>query len=130
MKHYLQVEMVAMVEFTDEEWNVIMECCRHHYDYKVKTSTEKGGFLYGAQNHRDWCKDGEDKTDDFTFRQLDTICKGLEMSQSPLRDEIYSKIHNILKDINKTGVEINDNLKKSYEKAEHDHQHGVGEGER
>lgn len=78
MKTFLQAKLVAHILIPDDYFDFIKKCCKNHYDFKVASTVEVGGFLYGATNRRDWSK-GEDKVVQLEFSQIDLLLKALEM---------------------------------------------------
>ncbi len=70
-----------LVNFTDDELELLRRCCVAHYDGTVSDSAKQGGFLYGWLNMRSFARSVRNSsTEDIacSFRQLDTCAKALE----------------------------------------------------
>ena len=67
------------VLFTPEEFEVLFECGKNHYDLACKKAVEPGGILWGAKNMAD-----EEFPPvlpyPFTWRELDLVSKIIEQS--------------------------------------------------
>lgn len=114
MKTFLQAKLIAHIEIEDEDFDFIKKCCKHHYDFKVKSSVEVGGFLYGYTNRREWSK-GQDKVLELEFRQIDLLLKALEMGQYIELGKaavISVKLKKILTCMNEKYAELNPELEK------------------
>lgn len=79
MKCSLFAEVKCFLTFTDDQWALIINACKHHYDYDLKISVEYGGWLYGLNNQRVLSENKQNCELEFTFRQIDKILKALEM---------------------------------------------------
>ncbi len=81
MKTFLQAELIAHIEVSDQDFDFIKKCCTGHYDFKVSETVKVGGFLYGATNRRQWAKDRNEENNILVlkFRQIDMLLKALEM---------------------------------------------------
>lgn len=114
MKTFLQAKLVAYIEMPDEDFDFIKKCCANHYDHKVKSTVEVGGFMYGFTNRREWSK-GEDKTLELEFRQIDLLCKALEMGayiDANAAYRISTALRNILTAMNDKYKILNPELEK------------------
>ncbi len=108
-KHSFWATLTATIEINDSDFELIQESCKHHYDFKIKSLVEVGGFLYGAKNRRDWSP--EDKEIEFTFRQIDSVMKSLEMYTTEQSYALYSRLRSIIMEINEKTIALNDTLK-------------------
>ncbi len=71
-------EVKRMILFDQEELEIMLEVAKTHYDGRCKLETPK---LLGWM-HRQWTEKHEEKLSRaFTFRELDELCKGLEMAR-------------------------------------------------
>ena len=109
MKYFFQVEFKAFVEIPDKEFEFILECCKHHYDFTVASSVEVGGFLYGLKNRREF-SNGEDKVCDLTFRQIDLILKSIEMYDNEEERNVHRNMFKIIRQMGEENMEMNKNL--------------------
>lgn len=121
-KHSFYATLTAEVEITDEEFDLICECCKNHYDYKVKSLIEHGGFLYGANNKRNFSKeyareameDFKDNDIEFSTSQLNITMKSLEQYYHSPKNEakfiLSKRLHNIFDELQEKQQEINKSL--------------------
>lgn len=103
----------ANVFLNDAEFYFISHCMKHHYDITVKMSVEIGGFMYGLMNRRTLCyRDitDEDRTCDFSNRELQLILKSLEMQQSDEAIEVKKRLRHILDEMSKKQNRVNEGL--------------------
>ncbi len=61
-QYYFVAILTAHIELTDEEFELLFNESARHYDYKVKTSTKVGGFLFGFQNQRNFANEVGNQT--------------------------------------------------------------------
>lgn len=113
MKYFFQAEFKAHIDITDKDFYFILECCKNHYSYDVQALVSVGGVLYGAFNRREFAKK-HPNTDanivELTFRQMDTILKGLEMCHTDQANIIGRYIHSILTKLNEVVPALNKKL--------------------
>jgi hypothetical protein len=111
MIYYFQAEILAHIEFPDEDFEFIWECCTHHYDLTVKAMVNIGGFLYGFRNRRSF-SNNVDKAADLTLRQIDLVLKSLEMYYAN-KEQAYrltTELQAISKELIEVHTETNNNL--------------------
>lgn len=99
-KHSFYATLTANVFVNDNDFNFIYECFKSHYDFKIKTSAEQGGFLYGLRNRRVKFYDSEIITDenrilDLSISQIQLIMKSLEMHNTGQASDIYLRFDKI-----------------------------------
>lgn len=116
MEHFFYAEIKACIRIPDEYFEFICKCAAHHYDGKVKSLVEVGGFLYGEKNTRQWLKESQshdESLDDreYTFRQIDLMCKAIEFPSTPLGEKITKEFVVILGGISDKSEYINHILK-------------------
>lgn len=80
-------EVGIVINFTDDELELLRKCCGGHYDGTVRGSALRGGFLYG------WLNMQRMGMGDIgcSFRQLDTCAKALEQPSQAQEAEEVSK---------------------------------------
>jgi hypothetical protein len=66
----------ARVSFTAMELEFLMACSAHHYDGTCEDAGREGGFLFSLNS---WAKHMDSLDHTLTWRQVDTLCKILEM---------------------------------------------------
>jgi len=112
--HSFYATLTANVFVSDEDFYFIYQCFERHYDHKIKSASEVGGWLYGRKVHRtpyaDWKPTDEDRIIDFTFRQIDSILKSLEMERSEQASEINLRFHKIISEMQIKQQTINKNI--------------------
>jgi len=108
MKEYsFYATLTASVQISDEEFNLIMISAKEHYDFKIQSSVESGGWLYGAKNRRDfYC--GENKELEMTSTQMQLVMKSLEFPVREKGSELYGKILKIFTLMQETQKDINE----------------------
>lgn len=109
MKYYYQIIPKATITFTDDEFNLMWESCKHHYDGIVQSLTEQGSWLYGLRNKIVYFK-SEYREVKLTFRQIDLILKSLEMTHSTLAYNLFAELRKILQEMNDNFPLINELL--------------------
>lgn len=73
-------KVLLELSFTPEEVEIMLEAAESHYDRKCKK--EVSLLLHWmTEEIAEADKELDSVTDTFTFQQLDTLCKALEMSQ-------------------------------------------------
>lgn len=77
MKHVFVADISVNVDITQADFEFLIGTCKNHYDYKVTSAVEIGGFMYGIKGRRDWIfsKGHELPLKRLTFRQIDLLCK-------------------------------------------------------
>lgn len=114
MKFKIGCSLVVFVKFSDQQWNLIMQAFKQHYDWGLKSAVEIGGWMYGLNNGRILSK-GENKEAELTFRQADSILKSIELEFDSSACEIRLALHAILKKMNSTYELLNKQLDEEYE---------------
>jgi len=117
-KHSFYATLSANIELSDEEFELICEHAEHHYDYTVKSSVKRGGFLYGAKGSRDYAakQDTADdlwkdyRTREYTSRNIQTMLKAIEFNQSEAALNLYKRLRNIAMEMQEKQMLINNNL--------------------
>lgn len=109
MTCFFRAEYKAHIEIPDLEFEFIKKCCERHYDYKIQSLVQVGGFLYGLTNRREW-SNREDKVCDLSFREIDLLLKSLEMSRELLSYHISAAFRRICKEMSKQNHEHNKKL--------------------
>lgn len=107
--HTFFATLIATVELSDAEFDLLWKSSEKHYDSTVELSCKQGGFLYGAKNRRSF-SNGEDKTADFKFRQLDLMLKALEFPFSEEKAVLSLRLQKIMQDMREKHAEINKQL--------------------
>ena len=108
-QYYFVATLVAHIELTDEEFQILFSEATKHYDAKVKASAKVGGFLFGFQNRRMYAAQaGEpDQIVEFSENQLDLMMKALEMNWSSEGRTLYNRLLNIFKDLQQQTMHAN-----------------------
>lgn len=119
MKTFLQAELIAHIEVSDEDFDFIKKCCDGHYDFKVAETVKVGGFLYGHTNRRDWAKEANEPDNVMTlrFRQIDLLLKALEMGNYIDAEKAMSigkRFSEILHKINEKYKTLNSQLENEF----------------
>lgn len=113
-------KVLAEVQFTREELEILLVLSKHHYDGHCRSVSEVGGFLYGIKNG---FKFAPEIPHHLKFREIDTLCKILEMSDtlSPIQSllemnkpqllkvaaALATRLHQMLRDINAETARLN-----------------------
>lgn len=94
------------VQLSKQEIKLLREVCERHYDSAVRALSEpgKGAVLNGADNT---CV-GELGEATFTYRQLDTLVKGLEGPQNDKEMELYTHFRRLLLVLREESKRVND----------------------
>jgi len=112
--HSFYATLSANVFLNDADFYFIYQCFERHYDHKIKSASEVGGWLYGRKVHRtpyaDWKPTDEDRIIDFTFRQIDSVLKSLEMERSEQSSRLNMMFHKIAHEMSITQKLINENM--------------------
>lgn len=90
-----------------DEVAMLMECAKCHYDFTCKSTAAVGGFLYGASQN--------DGRFSITLRQLDTLCKIIEMPPPRLNMQLGGFFHSMMKQAKDITPELKEGL--MYEKG-------------
>jgi hypothetical protein len=122
MEHSLYCRLEAEVKLTDQEFEFLVTCCKHHYSYDCTSLIEVGGFMYGWNGRREFEKTKGDGRSSYnlTFRQMDTLLKVLEVApyfaNAVENGDIWVGLnkffHGILRQINEAGPIINEKIEK------------------
>lgn len=89
--HKFSATIVATVQISDEDLQVLWETAEHHYDGTVRGQTVENycgkiGILYGERNRRNFYKNPEPHEVEYRngikmeFRDIDLMLKTLEMA--------------------------------------------------
>lgn len=112
--HSFYATLTANVFVSDEDFYFIYDCFQKHYDHKLQYAAEVGGWLYGRKVRRtpyaDWTPSDEDRVIEFTFRQMDSILKSMEMQQTEQASKIYLRFSKIMGEMNTSQKTINKNI--------------------
>ena len=103
-KHSFYATLTANVFVNDNDFDFIYECFKGHYDFTIKASAERGGFLCRLRSRRvkfyySEIITDEDRILDLSISQIQLIMKSLEMHDTGQASDIYlrfNKIHNEL----------------------------------
>lgn len=111
-KHTFFAKLEIHVDLSDEDFNHLLKQAEHHYDGKVKTSVELGGFLYGLKNRREFSEEADDKDTILTVdeRDFQLMMKALEMDKSQRGQAMTKRFWTIVHDMQKKHTEINNML--------------------
>lgn len=115
MELTFSAQIFAVIAFTDEELDFLIECSEHHYDGAVNSQAKQGGCLYGAKNVNTWCNESSDpdydKSRSYNFREIDRMVSALSMSphmeNKEIGFELRKKLFNTLKSINEKTELVN-----------------------
>lgn len=109
MKHYFFATLTAVLELSDEEFSVLFYEAENHYDYKVKSSTQPGGILYGFRNRRSFAIEAGTPENEVEFieRELGLMMKALEMTRKEEGIKLYERFLTIAKELQLKTVEVN-----------------------
>ncbi len=108
--HYFNATIVAWVYFSDEEFEFLFDCCKHHYDHTVKSLARQGGVMWGALNRRNFSNSDEDKYCELPHRKIDLLLKALEMSDKELSYKLSKDLRAIIEEIRSLSFETNANI--------------------
>jgi len=109
-KHSYIAELKADIEFSDSDFELLLESSRRHYDSTVQSICCVGGFLYGLKNRRDFSK-GENKSTELRFGDLQLLIKSLEFVNTDKSNHLYARLTAIFMDMQAKNIEINEDLK-------------------
>lgn len=109
-KHSYIAELKADIEFSDSDFQLLLESSRNHYDSTVQSICSVGGFLYGLKNRRDFSK-GENKSTELRFGDLQLLLKSLEFVNTDKSNHLYARLSAIFMDMQAKNMEINEDLK-------------------
>jgi hypothetical protein len=106
---YFVAGLTAYIELSDEEFNLLFANAQHHYDYKVKSTTEPGGYLYGFKNRRLFASQAKNRdcNADFSESQLNLMMKALEMTTCEAGIKLRSRFLNIFRELQRQTVIVN-----------------------
>lgn len=97
-------EVNLRVELTREEVELLTNLCLHHYDRAVRALVEpgEGAVLNAFRNHLLYTDPGGKHATDtaeglFTYRQLDTLAKGLESAKTPKEQKLSEQVKKLMK---------------------------------
>lgn len=109
MKHYFFATLTAIIELSDEEFELLFNEAERHYDFTVRSSTQIGGLLFGIKNRRSIAKEfGEvDNEVSFSEREIGLMLKALEMTMIPAGPKLYRRLIEIAKELQQKTVEVN-----------------------
>lgn len=96
MKCSFTAEVFCLLTFTDDQWALIMDHFHQHYDLDLRIAAMVGGWLYGLNNHRILSDNKESQELKFTFRQIDSILKSLELDQSEQARDLDNKLRDVI----------------------------------
>lgn len=98
----------ASIYFYRNDIEKLIEIGLHHYDGWVQSTCNPGGFIYGMSNYlTNFDNEAEGIERSLSFRELDTICKLLEMSGNDYHAlELYTSSRLILTALNKEQVRM------------------------
>ena len=119
MKYWFYCKLQINIDIEEEQWNYLLKCCEHHYDYTVQSAVRHGGFLYGFKGRRDF-SEKKDITIDVNSRQFQIMMKALEMpvdypTQMKMALKFTKELHDIWSEYAKKTVEINNQLNPEHE---------------
>jgi len=109
MCYKLSIKVEADINLSDDEFALLWKSCTSHYDSSIRFLLMPGQFMYGWKNLRISVSDEADKSYTLKFREIDKLCKSLEMdiNNSQLSYQLFKKLSRILEDINETSVVLN-----------------------
>jgi len=106
--------LTVSIFLNDEDFNFIFENCKNHYDTRIKYFTQIGGFLNGFKNRRTHITGLEITDDDryveFSFRQLDSMIKSLEMNSCETSSKLNLLFNKVISELTEKQKNINNNL--------------------
>lgn len=110
-----EFEAQVRVQLSRSEVDLLRVVCERHYDSAVRALSEpgKGAVLNGASNT--CVNDTTEAT--FTYRQLDTLVKGLEGPQNDKEFELYAHFRRLLIALRDEGKRVNDPVTAKLEKS-------------
>ncbi len=110
MEYYFLPQLFIILTFSDSDFDLIFKNAQRHYDAKVVSLTEIGGFLYGEKNSREFANNPKcsypDKSSEYSFQKLDIISKALEIDCSKESLNLQNKIRLIINSVNNKYEEI------------------------
>lgn len=109
---YARIEIKLKISVSEVDY--IVQACKSHYDGKVQSATEPGGFVYGMNNRKIWASEKGDKDieENLSFHQIDLLCKAVEFSRDEAEWKIFSAFSKILHAINSKALLVNEELQK------------------
>lgn len=106
--------LTVSVFLDDNDFNFILDVCKNHYDSKIKSLQEHGGFLYGAKIRRtpysDWIPKDKDRFVELNHNQLGLIIKSFEMLSNEQASRLNLLFHKIANEMYKNHAIVNKKL--------------------
>lgn len=96
-RDYFVFEVLTEVSFSKEDVDFLIDCSEHHYDFKCRSVSQEGGFVYGMRNvlRVPPGVDMKPGTWKLPMGDLDLLCKVTERLGYP--DANVSPLHTTLK---------------------------------
>lgn len=110
--HTFYATLQAHIELNDKDFEFLKERASLHYDLKVKSSVEIGGFLYGLNNRRLF-SNGENKVLTVSSNELQTMMKAIEFGSGEHGAFLYNRFHRIWDELQQKQIEINKSVYKN-----------------
>lgn len=110
--YYFFATLKAHIELSDDDFELLFEEAKYHYDFEIKSSIKVGGFLYGLKNYRTFAQEAghPDKIVVFSERELNLMMKALEMNRNEVGLKLYERLFNVFKDLQDKTVAVNRSL--------------------
>lgn len=102
-------ELTASFQLSDSQFKTLWDACKGHYDGKVQSLVEVGGFMYGHKHSRDFATKMGFATPEIALksREINLLAKSLEMDYTNEGLELAAVICTLFFTLQNKNQEIN-----------------------